>query len=47
MISEYTLKCNNCDTAQSIDIDESVPFFNQARKRDWAKLTCQGVVHLC
>lgn len=42
MISEYMLKCNHCDTAQSIGIDESVPFFNQARKRDWVKLTCQS-----
>jgi hypothetical protein len=41
-MSEYKLKCNNCNMEQTVDVDESVPFFNQARKRDWAKLTCQS-----
>lgn len=42
MISQYTLKCDNCNTEQSVEVDESIPFFNQARKRDWTKLTCQN-----
>lgn len=41
-MSEYKLKCDKCNVEQDVQIDESVPFFNQARKRDWAKLTCQN-----
>lgn len=40
-MSEYKLKCCNCNIEQSVDIDDYVPFFNQARKHDWAKITCQ------
>lgn len=39
---DYKLKCDKCKVEQVVQIDETIPFFNQARKRDWAKLTCKN-----
>ncbi len=39
-MQEYKLACAKCGFEYTVSDDGSIPLFNQAKKRDWAKSTC-------